>query len=145
MKHLPRENTIWEFLRAPVFMIFGTCFKVNSKIHILSMFYQIILFWELHFGPLGPTFWGLFFRSRKTPEVLLPCAPGSEPSSTPPGEGGNWKASGMHLGDIWEASGRHLGDKGQEEVQRRLGLKKLIDVCSQMQKLLLFINFTRRF
>ena len=224
MKPLPRENTIWEFLRARIFMIFDTCFTVSSRIHILSTFYRILSVLGLHFGTLGTTFWGLFFRSRKMPEVLLVSAPGSRPSSTPPGEGGNWEtsgrhlggiweASGRHLGGIWEASGRHLGDiweasgrhlegiweasgrhlegiwgasetpgrhlgglgdiwkasgriweasgrhlgsiweasrrhlggKGPEEAQRRLGLKKLIDVCSQMQKFLLFFNFAMHF
>ena len=45
---------------------------------------------------------------------------------------------------IFDPSGRrgeHLGGKGPEEAQRRLGLKKLIDVCSQMQKLHLFFQF----
>ena len=134
MKPLPRENTIWEFLRAHIFIIFGTCFTVSSRIHILSICYRILSVLGLHFETLGPTFWGLFFRSRTTQKIFLPCAPESGPSSTPPGEGGNW-----------EASRRHLGGKGPEEAQRRLGLKKLIDVCSQMQKFLLFFNFTRRF
>ena len=134
MKPLPRENTILEFLRVRIFMIFGTCFTVSSRIHILSIFHRILSVLELHFGTLGTTFWGLFFRSRKTPGSFLHCAPGWRPSWTPPGEGGNW-----------EASRRHLGGKGPEEAQRRLGLKKLIDVCSQMQKFLLFFNFTIRF
>ena len=156
MKPLPRENMIWVFLRAHIFMIFGTCFTVSSRIHILSIFYRILSVLGLHFGTLGSTFWGLFFRSQKMQNVFLQCAPGWRPSSTPPGEGGNWEESGRHLGGIWEASGRHLGgtweaprrhlgDKGPEEAQRRLGLKKLIDVCSQMQKFLLFDKFMMRF
>ena len=94
MKPLPRENTIWEFLRAHMFMIFGTCFTVSSRIHILSIFYRILSVLGLHFGTLGTTFWGLFFRSRKMPASVLVCAPGWRPSSTPPGEGGNWETSG---------------------------------------------------
>ena len=101
---------------------------------MLSTFYRILTVLGIHFGSLGPTFWGLFFRSQKMPEVLLHCAPGGRPSSTPPGEGGNW-----------EASRRHLGGKGPEEAQRRLGLKKLIDVCSQMQKFLLCFQFYEAF
>ena len=104
MKPLPRENTIWEFLRAHIFMIFGTCFTVSSRIHILSIFYRILSVLGLHFGTLGTTFGGHFFRSRKTPEVFLPCAPGGRPSSTPQGEGGNWEASGRH-----QVPGRPLG------------------------------------
>ena len=100
MKPLRHENTILEFLRAYIFMIFGTCFTVNSKIYILSFLYQILLFLGLHFGTLGTTFEGLFFRSRKTPGSFLHCAPGAEASSIPPGEGGNWEASGRHLGGI---------------------------------------------
>ena len=58
-------------------------------------------------------------------KVFLQLAPEAGPSSTPPGEGGNW-----------EAFRKYLGGKGPEEPQRRLGLKKLIDFCSQMQKFL---------
>ena len=115
MKPLPRENTIWEFLRAHIFMIFGTCFTVSSRIHILSIFYRILSVLGLHFGTLGTTFEGLFFRSRKMPGAFFGSAPEAGASSTPQGEGGNWEASGTfgkHLGGIreaWEASGTHLG------------------------------------
>ena len=71
MKPLPRENTIWEFLRARTFMIFGTSFTVSSKTHILSIFYRILSVLGLHFGTLGPTFLGLFFRSGKTQQIFL--------------------------------------------------------------------------
>ena len=105
MKPLPRENTIWEFLRAHIFMIFRTCFTVSSRIHILRIFFFVLL-------------------------------GGSHLE-----KGG----TGRHLGGIWEASRRHLGGKGPEEAQRRLALKKLIDICSQKQKLHLFFNLTMRF
>ena len=107
MKPLPRENTIWEFLRTHIFMIFSTCFTVNSKSHILSIFHRILSVLGLHFGTLGTTFWGLVFRSKKMQKIFLGCAPGSRPSSTPRGEGGNWEASGRHLGGI-----RGLRDTG---------------------------------
>ena len=113
MKPLPRENTIWEFLRAYMFVIFGTFFTVSSRVHILSIFYRILLVWELHLGTLGTTFEGLFFRSRKTPGSFLHCAPEGRPSATPRGEGGNWETPGKHLGDICETSGRHLGGSGR--------------------------------
>ena len=88
-----------------------------------------------NFETLGPTFWRHIFRSQKLPEFFF-SAPGWRPSSTPPGEGGNWEASESN----WEASVRHLGGKEPEEAQRRLGRKKLIDICSQMGKFLLFSN-----
>ena len=110
MKPLPRENTIWEFLRACIFTIFDTCFTVSSRVHILSSFYRILSVLGRHFGTLGTTFGGLFFRSPKTQKIFFLSAPEGRPSSTPPGEGGNWEASGRHLGGIWEASGRHLGN-----------------------------------
>ena len=122
MKPLPRENTIWEFLRAHIFMIFGTCFTVSSRIHILSIFYRILSVLGLHFGTLGTTFWGLFFRSRKTPGSFLQLAPELRPSSTPPGEGGNWETSGRHLGDIWETSGRHLGNIWETSGSHLVGI-----------------------
>ena len=130
MKPLSRENTIWEFLRKHIFMISGTCFTVSSRINILSTFYQILLILGLHFGTLGPTFRGLFFRPGTTPKICFFLLLGRG-----------------HLGPHREkgGTGRHLGGKGPEEAQRRLGLKKLIDVCSQMQKFLLFFNFTKRF
>jgi len=34
---------------------------------------------------------------------------------------------------------RHVGGKGPGEIQRRLGRGKLIDVCSQIQKFLVFL------
>ena len=89
MKPLPRENTIWEFLRAQIFMILGTCFTVSSRIYILSIFYRILSVLGPHFETLGPTFWKHIFRSQKLPEIFLVSAPGATPSSTPPGEGGN--------------------------------------------------------
>ena len=89
MKHLLSENMILEIMRIQSFRIFDICVKVGSRIHILSTSYRFSTVWGLHFGSLGPTFWGLFFRSRKTPGSFLQLAPGWRPSSTPPGEGGN--------------------------------------------------------
>ena len=109
MKPLPRENTIWEFLRAHIFVIFGTCFTVSSRTHSLSTFCRILSVLGLHFGTLGTTFGDHFFRSQKMPVSVLHCAPGARPSSTPPGEGGNWEVSGIYLGSICEASRTYLG------------------------------------
>ena len=50
MKPLPRENRIWESLRARIFTIFDTFFTVSSRIHILSTFYRILSVFGLHFG-----------------------------------------------------------------------------------------------
>ena len=47
-KPLPRENTIWEFLKAHIFIILGTCFAVSSRILILSIFYRILSVLGLH-------------------------------------------------------------------------------------------------
>ena len=44
-------------------------------------------------------FEGHFFRSQKSENVFLGFAPGLRLSWTPPGEGGNWEASGRHLGE----------------------------------------------
>ena len=100
MKPLPRENTIWEFLRARIFIIFDSFITVSSRINILSIFYRILSALGLHFGTLGTTFGGHFFRSQKMQKLFLVSAPELRPSSTPPGEGGNWEAPGRHLGDI---------------------------------------------
>ena len=122
MKPLQREKSILEFLRARIFTIFGTCCTVSSKTHILSIFYRILAVLGLHFDTLGPTCWGLFFRSEKYQII----APGGRPSWTPPGEGGNWEVwetSGRHLGglgSIWEVSGRLLG-RIWEAPGRQLG------------------------
>ena len=97
-----------------MFMIFGTCFTVSSRIHILSIFYRILSVLGLHFGTLGTTFWRHIFRSLKTPGSFLHCAPGAAASSTPPGEGGNWEAS--------RRQGARGGpeEAGIEKVDRRL-------------------------
>ena len=64
MKPLPRENTIWEFPRAHLFVIWGTFVTVSSRVHILSTFYRIFKILALHFGALGTTFRDQFFRSK---------------------------------------------------------------------------------
>ena len=157
MKPLPRENTFWEFLRAHIFVIFGTCFTVSSRINILSIFHRILSVLGLHFGTMGTTFGGHFsgLKNMEMPFYIALLSRGHlrplrEKGGTGRHLGGIWETSGRHLrglGDIWEASGRsgkhlggiweasrrHLGGKGPEEAQRRLGLKKLIDFCSQMQ------------
>ena len=89
MKPLPRENTIWEFPRAHIFVIFSTFFTASSRIHILSIFHRILSVWGLHFGTLGTTFGGHFLKSKKYQIIRLHCAPEGRPSATPPGEGGN--------------------------------------------------------
>ena len=89
MKPLLRENTIWEFLRIHIFMIFGTFFTVSSRVHILSIFYRILSVLGLHFGTLGTTFGDHFLKSKQYQIICLPYAPELRPSSTPRGEGGN--------------------------------------------------------
>ena len=110
MKPLPCENTIWELPRSHIFIIFDTCVRVHSRVPVFLIFYRIFMILALHLGTLGTTFRDHFFRSKKYQIIVLHSHPEAGPSSTPPGEGGNWEASGRHLGDIWETSGRHLGD-----------------------------------
>ena len=117
MKPLPRENIMFEFLRVRIFRFFDTFVTVSSRIHILSILYRILTVLGFHFGTLGPTFGGLFFRSQKTQKVFFVSAPGWRPSWTPPEKGG----TGRHLGGIWETSGRHLG--GIWEASRRQGAR----------------------
>ena len=107
-------------------MIFGTFFTVSSKTHILSIFYQILSVWGLHFGTVGTTFWDLFFRSQKMQNIFLQLAPGWRPSSTPRGEG--------ELGGICEETARQ-GARGETEETGR----EEVDRCQQPNANITFI------
>ena len=73
----------------------------------------------------GSTFGVMFSGHKQKLKGFSGSAPGPRPSVTPPGEGGNFKASGRHpvgtsgrhLGGIWKASGRQLGG-----IHRRFSL-----------------------
>ena len=83
---------------------FSSCFhafsKTSSRAGILSIFYRILVIWGLHFETFASTFGSHFFRSQKSQNVFFGPAPGSRPSWTPPGEGGN-RRPGSDLGGIW--------------------------------------------
>ncbi len=68
--------------------------KTSSRTGILSNFDRILAIWGLHLETFGCTFGGHFFRSQKSQNIFWVCAPGAGLSWTPPGEGGNWEASG---------------------------------------------------
>ena len=72
--------------------------KTSSRTGILSNFDRILAIWALHLETFGSTFGGHFFRSQKSQKVFFVSDPGSGLSWTHPGEGGNWEASGRHLG-----------------------------------------------
>ena len=125
MKPLPRENTISEFLRAHIFMIFGICFTVSSRIHILSTFLSHFIGLGIPFWHLGDDFRGSFFQVSKNARERFTLRFWVEAIFDPSGKRGE------------------LGGKGPEEAQRRLGVKKLIDVCSQMQQFLFVFPILR--
>ena len=135
MKPLPRENTILEFLRTQMFMIFGTCFKVSSRIHILSICYRILSVLGVHVETLGPTFWDLFFRSPKSQNMFFFVLLGRGHLGPHREKGELGKIWGLDtfrafLGGFWEAPGKDLGGtqeargaQGAQEAQRRILLK----------------------
>ena len=96
----------FEFLGTGLFVLFNTLFDTSSRAGILSNFDRILAIWGLHLETFGCTFGGHFFRSQKSQNVFLVCAPGLRLSWTPPGEGGNplikWMSVGTLLGWMWQ-------------------------------------------
>ena len=71
------------------------------------------------FGPLSSLFWVAFFHHNFINRYFFSFGPESEAPGTHHRRGGNWDASGRHLGGTWEASGTpgSHGAPGGSEAQ----------------------------
>ncbi len=122
MQPLQCENTILEFLRARIFMIFLYIFKTNSRTNLLSIFCRFLMALWFHFGTILDNILQLFWpsfsstKNMKRSDWLWNPVEGILDTSQIRGElGGIWEPSGRPLG----ASGKPLGSIWEAGVAKR--------------------------